>query len=126
MKAKKRTSLYGRIRDILEAARTGVARTVNTTQVMANWLIGREIVEEQQRGEKRAGYGEGLVRDLAGRLRREYGTGYGLSNLKAFKQFYLTYTRLAGQHKGHAVRGLLPATAGACADPKGHAVSGQP
>ncbi len=44
MKKKQTKGLYGRIRQILEAARTGVARTVNTTQVVANWLIGREIV----------------------------------------------------------------------------------
>ena len=49
--------LYGRIRSILESARASVARTVNTTQVVANWLIGREIVEDQQQGKKRAGYG---------------------------------------------------------------------
>lgn len=43
-------TLYRRIREILEAARTGVARSVNTAQVVANWLIGREIVEEEQQG----------------------------------------------------------------------------
>lgn len=41
-------SLYGRVREILESARSNIARTVNTTQVIANWLIGREIVEEEQ------------------------------------------------------------------------------
>jgi len=51
----KNMAIFERIRDILESARTNVARTVNTTQVMANWLIGREIVEEQQQGKKRAG-----------------------------------------------------------------------
>src|SRR5712675_1524224 len=124
MKPKQSTALYGRIRQILEAARIGVARTVNTTQVVANWLIGREIVEEQQRGKERAGYGERLVRDLASRLRQEYGIGYGVSNLKTFKQFYLSYKDLAGQQKGHAVRGLLPAIAGVGGQ-KGHAASGQ-
>ena len=39
--------IYERIREILESARTTVARSVNTTQVVANWLIGREIVEEE-------------------------------------------------------------------------------
>ena len=46
--------VYQRIRDILESARAAVARSVNTTQVVANWLVGREIVEEEQRGEGRA------------------------------------------------------------------------
>ena len=59
--AKEFSGIYQRIREILESARTGVARTVNTTQVVANWLVGREIVEEEQRGKKRAGYGERLL-----------------------------------------------------------------
>ena len=42
--------MYERIRQILDSARSSVARSVNTTQVVANWLIGREIVEEEQRG----------------------------------------------------------------------------
>ena len=50
MSGKKKTALYDRIRQILESARTSVARSVNTTQVVANWLIGREIVEGEQNG----------------------------------------------------------------------------
>ncbi len=49
---REKVSLYERIRQILESARTNMARTVNTTQVVANWLIGREIVEEELKGEK--------------------------------------------------------------------------
>jgi hypothetical protein len=48
MTSKQIGSVYERIRQILESARTTVARSVNTTQVVANWLIGREIVEEEQ------------------------------------------------------------------------------
>jgi hypothetical protein len=65
MAPRKSISIYNRIRRILESARTGVARSVNTTQVVANWLVGREIVEEEQRGKKRAGYGEQLLQDLS-------------------------------------------------------------
>ena len=46
------------------------------------------------------------MRDLAARLYKEYGPGYGLVNLKLFKQFYLTYTNLVGQQKGYALRSL--------------------
>ena len=67
----KGTPLYRRIRQILESARTSVARSVNTTQVVANWLIGREIVEEEQRGKRRAGYGEELLKDLSDRLTKD-------------------------------------------------------
>ena len=40
-------ALFGRIVDILEEARSHVARTVNSAMVVAYWLIGREIVEEE-------------------------------------------------------------------------------
>ena len=84
-------ALYRRIREILEAAHAGVARSVNTGQVVANWLIGREIVEEEQHGAKRAGYGEELIRDLAQRLTKEFGRGYSRDNLFWFRRFYGDY-----------------------------------
>lgn len=86
--------LYDRIRNILESARVGVARTVNTTQVVANWLIGREIVEEEQAGKRRAVYGADLLRDLAARLKADFGSGYGVDNLELFRRFYLEYPHL--------------------------------
>jgi predicted nuclease of restriction endonuclease-like (RecB) superfamily len=89
-----KAGLYGRVREILDAARTGIARTVNTTQVMANWLIGREIVEEEQRGKRRAGYGTALLGELAERLRAEFGSGYGVDNLELFRRFYAEYPQL--------------------------------
>ncbi len=90
-------ALYGRVREILAAARTGIARTVNTTQVMANWLIGREIVEEEQRGRRRAGYGTALLGELAERLRTDFGAGYGVDNLELFRRFYLEYPQLLAE-----------------------------
>ena len=102
-------NLLSRVREIIESARTGAARSVNTAQVVSNWLIGREIVEEEQKGRQRAGYGERVIRILAVRLHEEYGPGYGLSNLKLFKKFYITYACLPGPQKGHALRGLFGA-----------------
>ncbi len=89
--------LYGRVREILDAARAGIARTVNTTQVLANWLIGREIVEQEQRGEHRAGYGAKLLTRLSLRLTRDFGRGYSVDNLEAFRQFYLEYPLLISE-----------------------------
>lgn len=96
--------LYSRIRSILESARASVARTVNTTQVVANWLIGREIVEDQQQGKKRAGYGEGLLADLAERLAQEFGKGWSVRQLEYCRSFYLSYPLLIGPVNSNAVR----------------------
>ena len=86
--------MYERIRQILDSARSTAARSVNTTQVVANWLIGREIVEEEQRGHSRAGYGEELILDLSARLTSDYGKGYSKDNLFWFRRFYQGYPTL--------------------------------
>jgi len=105
MPKKRQTPLYQRIREILESARAGVARSVNTTQVTAYWLIGREIVEEEQEGKKRAGYGEALLQDLAQRLKADFGPGYSVHNLKFIRQFYLEYPALMDRGEiGYALR----------------------
>ncbi len=91
------TTLYTRIRQILESARVRAARSVNTTQVVANWLIGREIVEEEQRGKRRADYGRKLLLELSGRLTRAFGRGFSPDNLEAFRSFYLAYPNLISE-----------------------------
>ncbi len=97
--------IFDRVSEILESARANVARTVNTTQVVANWLIGREIVEEEQAGRRRAGYGARLLAELSARLAQGYGRGYSVDNLEAFRQFYIDYPSLISET---ASRKLMP------------------
>ena len=97
--------LYQRVRAILDSARSSAARSVNTSQVVAYWLIGREIVEEEQKGRKRAAYGEELLLGLSKRLAAEFKTGYSVQNLKFIRQFYVEFPRLAvGAEIGYAPR----------------------
>jgi len=110
-KVAKGDELYQRICEILESARTSVSRTVNTTQVVANWLVGREIVEEEQKGRKRANYGEELLKDLSKRLTTEYGRGYSFPNLAFFRQFSSNTHPLSPIHQfsTHCVENLIAA-----------------
>jgi hypothetical protein len=103
-------AMYGRVCRILESARISAARSVNTAQVVANWMVGREIVEEEQEGEERAGYAERLIALLSERLRTDYGAGYSAQNLEYMKQFYIAYPALLEEAMEeeeifHAVRG---------------------
>lgn len=82
-----------RIRDILSSARHQSLKAVNTTMVAAYWYIGKEIVEEQQRGKERAAYGEAVIDALASNLQKEFGKGFSKSHLKNVRQFYLVYAR---------------------------------
>jgi hypothetical protein len=73
---------------------TRIGTSVNTAQVMANWLIGQEIVEEEQKGSKRADYGKKLIATLSAQITAEFGRGYSVNNLEHFRGFYLTYPEL--------------------------------
>lgn len=93
--------IFSRVILIIEQARSSVVRTVNREMVQAYWLIGREIVEEEQAGSLRAEYGERLLAELSKRLLTRYGKGFSTTNLKYCRQFYLTYRdRLPGGHPG--------------------------
>jgi predicted nuclease of restriction endonuclease-like (RecB) superfamily len=106
--------LFDRVAEILDAARTVVSRSVNTTMVQAYWLIGRNIVEVEQAGATRAGYGDEVVKRLASRMTVRYGPGYTATSIKRMRQFYKAYpngSRLPeatmGGENGAAVRHLL-------------------
>ena len=102
-----RHTLYHLIREILDSTLAGVARSVNTAQVCANWLIGREIVEEEQKGKKRARYGEALLKDLSRRLSTDVGKGWSVRNLEYCRTFYLEYPLLLGERNSNAVRSIV-------------------
>ena len=101
---KRPAPLHKRVQAILEQARDTAALSVNTAQVVANWLVGREIVEDEQRGSHKAGYGKRLLQQLSGRLQREYGGGYSVDNLELFRRFFLNYPSLLGKEISDAVR----------------------
>ena len=88
---KRNADLFERVVGILEQARTHVSRTVNSAMVVAYWLIGREIVVEEQLGRKRAEYGKALIEVLSRRLAERFGKGFSASNLWNFRQFYQTF-----------------------------------
>jgi predicted nuclease of restriction endonuclease-like (RecB) superfamily len=83
--------LAGRITAIIETARKRVQTVVDHEMVRTYWQIGREIVEDEQKGEKRAGYGEYVLINLSPVLTKKYGKGFDYSNLKNMRQFYLAY-----------------------------------
>ncbi|PIN87031.1 hypothetical protein COV19_01785 [Candidatus Woesearchaeota archaeon CG10_big_fil_rev_8_21_14_0_10_44_13] len=59
--------------------------------------MGRKIVEEEQKGGKRAGYGEKLIESLSVELIKEFGKGFSLTALKNMRIFYTVYKDKIGQ-----------------------------
>ena len=97
--------IYNRIRAILDAARMQAVQAVNSTQVVAYWLIGREIIEGELKGTRRAEYGQALVARLAERLTSVYGRGFTRSNIFMMRRFFELYPNLVDIKKVHALRG---------------------
>jgi DUF1016 N-terminal domain len=89
--------LFTEVAGILEEARRRTVRSVNTHMVTAYWLVGWRIVEAEQGGRKRAGYGERLMENLSVRLTQRYGKGHSVANLRNCRAFYLTYPDRLGE-----------------------------
>ena len=83
--------LYGRIRRVLLEAQSSVSHAVNMAMVHAYFEIGHLIVEDEQQGKARAGYGEGTLKMLSERLMAEFGRGFSMRNLRNMRTFYLTF-----------------------------------
>jgi predicted nuclease of restriction endonuclease-like (RecB) superfamily len=76
---------------LLEDSRRVSVRAMNSVMTATYWELGRRIVEFEQGGERRAGYGEELIKRLADDFGRRFGHGYSYPNLSKFRQFYLSY-----------------------------------
>lgn len=76
---------------LLESARSAAARSVNALMTASYWEIGRRIVEFEQGGQERAGYGEAMIKRLGADLSRQFGRGFGWRNLAQMRTFYLAW-----------------------------------
>jgi hypothetical protein len=83
--------LVDRVAKILVEARNNVVRQINRTQFLAYWEIGREIVEFEQKGKVRAGYGENLLERLSGDMIARFGRGFSAENLRLMRKFYIIF-----------------------------------
>jgi predicted nuclease of restriction endonuclease-like (RecB) superfamily len=92
---------------LVDAARRGAVRSVNAIMTATYWAIGRRIVEQEQHGSARAGYGEELIVRLSADLQARFGRGFGRANLFQMRAFYLAYGEIVQTSSGES-----PTTAG--------------
>lgn len=85
------SNLLKKVSFIIEEARRRTVRQINTIITQTYWEIGRLIVEEEQKGRKRAEYGDYLIINLAKDLTRRFGRGFSERNLRNIRAFYLDY-----------------------------------
>ena len=88
---RKKMSLADRVIALVEGARQRVAQVANIAQVYANYEIGRQIVEEEQGGKRRADYGKQIIADLSLRLTQRFGRGWSIRTLETIRKFYILY-----------------------------------
>ncbi len=85
--------MYLEIKDLIESSKRKAYVAVNTILLNLYWHIGENIVNNLQKGEKRAKYGENILKNLSIRFTLEYGKGYSLTNMKNMRKFYLYYQK---------------------------------
>lgn len=137
------TGLVGGIGELLESARHATARAVNSLMTATYWEVGRRIVEFEQGGKKRAGYGEELLKRLAMDLTKRVGRGFSYTNLNKYRQFYAAYPvekiraalapklvaailpTVSEEFTGKGSTPILPTVSGELGKPIGPTVSGQ-
>jgi uncharacterized protein DUF1016 len=77
---------------LLEQARRNSAGSVNALMTSTYWEVGRRIVEQEQRGQKRAQYGTALLHRLAEDLTLRFGKGFSERNLLTMREFYRAWS----------------------------------
>ncbi len=91
---KRENALFEHVSRLIEEARKQVKTTVNTAMVYTYYGVGRYIVEDEQQGHDRAGYGKTVLKKLSAKLTERFGEGWSYSNLRQIRQFYLAYCNL--------------------------------
>ena len=105
------------ISTMLEQARRTSVRMINSIMTETYWQIGHRIVEHEQEGRTKAGYGRALVLRLGKDLSNRFGRGFAWRNLFQMRAFYLAYplklqtlSAISGLDEMH--RGSIPKTIG--------------
>ena len=94
---------------IIEQAQTAAYRAVNETLIKRNWLLGMRIQKEVL-NDKRAEYGEQVIRGLAKDLTLKYGAGYSRNNLYRYLSFYKSFQNIFHAVSGKS--GIVPSLTG--------------
>jgi len=104
------SSLITDLSSLIEQGRKAAVRYINTALVATYWLIGRRIVEYEQKGKERAEYGEELLQRLSKDLNRKFGRGFSSDNLEAMRRFYFSYPIKISETVSRKLEGQKSAT----------------
>jgi predicted nuclease of restriction endonuclease-like (RecB) superfamily len=117
--------LISGISELLEQARRGAARSVNSILTAAYWEIGRRSVEFEQGGNDRAEYGKALLVRLGDDLTARHGRGFSWRNLFNMRNFYLGREILQTPSAKFEARVRVPSEGAAASEPICPTMSGK-
>ena len=86
------TSFVEDVRNIISTAKEHAYKTANLMIVVSNWLVGRRIVLQEQKGKYRAEYGKRIISIASQELTKSFGKGYGETTLKNYRKFYKQFS----------------------------------
>ena len=87
--------LFNKISALIEEARQRVSTTVNIAEVYTKYNVGRYIVEDEQKGDYKAGYGKQVLKQISNKLEGRFGEGWSVDTLERCRKFYMLYSPLA-------------------------------
>jgi len=90
-------TLSKKIVQLIEQARVQVAKVADMAMIYAYYNVGKLIIENLQEGEKRAKYGENLLKQVSNDLTEHFGRGYSVQNLERMRNFYSVYSKSSNE-----------------------------
>ncbi len=84
---------YQDVHEILDKAKSKTYEAANNIMTYAYWNVGKRIVEQEQKGNRKAKYGSYLIKRLSQELSEEYGTGFSVANIRNCRQLYLAFPK---------------------------------
>lgn len=80
-------NIFEEIKGLVINSKNKIYTTINTEMLNLYWHIGKIIIEIQK-GNKRANYGDLVLKKLSIKLTEEFGKGFSIINLRRMRKFY--------------------------------------
>ena len=93
MDTQEELQFYQDIHAILDDAKSRTYEAANNIMTYAYWNVGSRIIEQEQKGARKAKYGAYLIKRLSQELSDEYGTGFSVANIRNCRQLYMTFPK---------------------------------
>lgn len=78
----KKDELFNTISKLIIESRNSVVQNINYAMLITYFFIGKNIVEDEQKGEKRADYAKKTLSILSKKLTKDFGKGFSVDNLE--------------------------------------------